>query len=75
MKIVMYGASICPDCVGVKAQLEKRSDIEFDYREITKNTTLLKEFLSYRDHEKIFASVIESGKIGIPFFILEDRKL
>ena len=37
-----------------------------------KNTSVLKEFLAFRDHEEMFVNVIEAGKIGIPFFILED---
>lgn len=72
MKIVMYGTGICPDCVEAKEQLNKATDIELDYRDITETTAKLKEFLFYRDHEAMFASVIEKGNIGIPFFILED---
>jgi glutaredoxin-related protein len=72
MKVIMYGTEICPDCVGAKKQLEKCSDIELDYRNITKSTRILKEFLSYRDHDEIFTSIVKDGKIGIPFFILED---
>jgi glutaredoxin-related protein len=72
MKIVMYGTGICPDCVEAKEQLENCTDIELEYRDITKTTATLKEFLSYRDHEEMFTSVIEGGKIGIPFFIIED---
>jgi glutaredoxin-related protein len=72
MKIVMYGAEICPDCVNAKEVMQKDSDIELDYRSITESTTTLKEFLAYRDHEELFQSVKENGKIGIPFFILED---
>lgn len=73
MKITMYGASICPDCVEAKASLEKCVDIELDYKNITESTKILKEFLSYRDHEELFESIIREGKIGIPFFILEDK--
>jgi glutaredoxin-related protein len=72
MKIVMYGTEICPDCVDAKEQLNNCTDIELDYRDITKTTAILKEFLSYRDHEELFASVKEGGKIGIPFFVSED---
>jgi glutaredoxin-related protein len=72
MKIIMYGTEICPDCVEAKEQLINNTDIELDYRNITKTTTTLKEFLSYRDHEAMFTSVVEEGRIGIPFFILED---
>jgi len=72
MKVIMYGSGICSDCVEAKAKLAAYSDIELDYRNITETTTTLKEFLSYRDHEPMFAPIIEVGKIGIPFFILED---
>ena len=73
MKVIMYGAEICPDCVAAKAKLETAANIELDFRDITKSTTTLKEFLSYRDHNKMFAPVIKAGGIGIPFFILEDN--
>ena len=74
MKVIMYGAEICPDCVAAKAKLAAASAImELDFRDITKSTTTLREFLSYRDHDKMFAPVIQTGRIGIPFFILENN--
>jgi len=73
-KITMYGAAICPDCVLAKTRLEAASDaIELDYRDITGSTKTLKEFLALRDHDELFAPVVEAGRIGIPLFILEDR--
>ena len=72
MRVIMYGAQICPDCVEAKVILAADTTIELDYRDITANTKTLKEFLLYRDHDTIFAPIIEEGKIGIPFFILED---
>ena len=72
MKVILYGADICPGCVAAKARLSDLSGIELEFRNITSSTALLKEFLHYRDHDDIFASVIETGRIGIPFFILED---
>lgn len=72
MKVIMYGAGICPDCVEAKEILEKSSDMELDYRDITRDTKTLKEFLSYRDHDSLFEPVIREGRIGIPFFRLED---
>lgn len=72
MKIIMYGAEICPDCVEAKAILAASAGIEIDYRDITESTKALKEFLSHRDHDELFAPVIKAGNIGIPFFILED---
>lgn len=74
MKITMYGAAICPDCVAAKAILEKREDIEVDYKNITESTKTLKEFLAYRDNDELFTKVISEGRIGIPFFILDDGK-
>ena len=73
MKLIMYGADICPDCVDAKARLTAHETIEVDFRDITESTKILKEFLSYRDHEELFAPVIKAGGIGIPFFILEDN--
>lgn len=72
MRIIMYGTEICPDCVQAKDLLKDRKNIELDYRNITENTRTLKEFLAYRDHEDMFHTVKDEGRIGIPFFILED---
>ncbi|WP_139902821.1 glutaredoxin [Clostridium thermarum] len=74
MKITMYGAAICPDCVEAKAILEKREDIQLEYKNITESTRTLKEFLAYRDNDELFKEVISEGRIGIPFFILEDGR-
>lgn len=68
MKITMYGTAICPDCVEAKVILEKHKDIELDYKNITGSTKILKEFLSYRDNDKMFTNVVKEGKIGIQFF-------
>lgn len=72
MKITMYGAPICGDCVVAKEELLKKPEVTLDYRNITESTKTLKEFLSYRDKEEMFAPIREQGKIGIPFFLLED---
>lgn len=68
----MYGSEICSDCVIAKKQIKENSQIELDYRNITENISILKEFLAYRDHEEMFADIIKAGKVGIPLFILED---
>ena len=72
MKVIVYGGDICPHCVAAKARLSALPDIELDFRDITKSTATLREFLSYRDHNPIFAPVLEAGRIGIPLFVLED---
>lgn len=72
MKIIMYGAEICPDCVKAKKSLATLNDIELEYKNITSDTATLKEFLAYRDNDSVFQEVKESGRIGIPFFVLEN---
>lgn len=74
MKIIMYGAQICPECVEAKAVLEASAAIELEYIDITSSTKALKEFLFHRDQDELFAPVIKEGKIGIPFFLLEDGR-
>ena len=72
MKIIMYGAPICGDCVIAKERLSTKEDIVLEYRNIVESTSVLKEFLAYRDKEAIFDEVKANGKIGIPFFLIED---
>lgn len=74
MTVIMYGADICPDCVEAKEVLINHVDIELEYRNIIESVATLKEFLAYRDHDELFAPIKEAGKIGIPFFILEDGR-
>lgn len=72
MKVTMYGTEICSDCVKAKKGLSTLNDIELEYKNITGDTATLKEFLAYRDNDSIFQEVKRSGRIGIPFFILEN---
>lgn len=72
MKLTMYGAEICSDCVRAKKSLSALDNIELDYKNIIGDTATLKEFLAYRDNDSIFKEVKQSGRIGIPFFILEN---
>lgn len=71
-KITMFGAPICGDCVVAKEALLKSGQVELDYRNITESTKNLKEFLQYRDTDPMFDFIRSQGRIGIPFFILED---
>ena len=72
MKITMYGAPICGDCVTRKEQLANIENLELDYHDITASTANMREFLKYRDQESLFDDIKREGRIGIPFFILED---
>lgn len=72
MKVILYGTEICPDCVKAKKGLTTLPDIELEYKNITGDTATLKEFLAYRDNDSSFQVVKNSGRIGIPFFVLEN---
>lgn len=72
MKITMYGAEICPNCVKSKKSLSTLKHIELEYKNIIGDTATLKEFLAHRDNDPIFQEIKDSGRIGIPFFILEN---
>ena len=61
--LIIYGTDQCPDCVDCKTDLDK-AEIPYEYRNISENLLYLKEFLSFRDRESIFAPVKENGKIG-----------
>lgn len=67
--IVVFGSPLCPDCVKLKEQLEN-AGIRFMYADITSNLGFLKKFLAYRDTHEMFKEIRESGKIGIPFIVI-----
>ena len=67
MKVIMYGAEICPDCIEAKEMLKECESVQLEYRSITENIHT-KEFLHYRDNESIFEDVKKNGKVGILLF-------
>lgn len=67
----VYGAQICIDCRNYKA-IQKKRGFDAEYIEITEDTGKLKEFLSIRDHDPLYAPLREKGGIGIPLFVNED---
>lgn len=69
MKI--YGSKLCPDCQKLLSVLGE-TDMVFEFLDITENLMNLKMFLKYRDNVTLFERFRESGKIGIPFLILDD---
>lgn len=72
MNVIMYGMNLCPDCTEAINVLNDHLDINIDYREFTKATAHIKEFLKYRDTNPMFNKVKNAGNIGIPFFVMED---
>lgn len=72
--VIIYGTMQCPDCVQLIKQLDEQQ-ISYDYRDISENLLYLKEFLSLRDREAVFAPVKEEGRIGVPCIIHEDGRV
>ena len=75
--ITFYGSKICIDCRNTLAILKARKlESQFQFVDITENTTNMKAFLTLRDQEDVFAAVREGENgqsfIGIPAFVRED---
>ena len=71
MKVTIYGMHKCINCRETMELFDSK-EISYDFIEITDSTTTMKEFLKYRDNEKLFGEVKKENKIGIPFFVFED---
>lgn len=69
--VKIYGSVMCPDCVECREMLDK-AGISYEYLDFGDNLRNLKEFLSIRDREPVFAEIRAEGKIGIPCIVLED---
>ena len=69
--VIIYGSKLCPDCVACLSDL-KAQGVEFEYRDFSDSLLFLKEFLSIRDSDPLFADVKASGKIGIPCLVYPD---
>lgn len=72
--LIIYGTDQCPDCVKCKADLDK-AGVAYEYRNISENLLYLKEFLSYRDQNAVFAPVKEAGRIGIPCIVDQENNV
>lgn len=75
--IILYGSTICIDCRNTLAVLKSRGiEDQFNWVDITANTTNLKAFLTLRDRKPEFATVRagadDTSFIGIPAFVKED---
>ena len=71
MKVIMYGTHLCKDTLYAIYKLEdKRADLEF--RNISASLTEMKAFLKIRDEKALFDGPKKEGKIGVPYFELEN---
>ena len=63
-KKVVFGSSMCPDCIVMKKALDER-EVKYLYLDITENLANLKKFLKFRE-DPAFDFAKENGSIGIP---------
>ena len=71
MKVIMYGSHLCKDTLYAIYKLEDMgADLEF--RNISASLTEMKAFLKIRDEGTLFDGPKEEGKIGVPYFELEN---
>lgn len=71
MKVIMYGSHLCKDTLYAIYKLEDMgADLEF--RNISASLTEMKAFLKIRDGGTLFDGPKEEGKIGVPYFELEN---
>lgn len=70
----IYGSMLCPDCVKCREDLD-RAGVAYEYLDFSEHLLNLKEFLTLRDSEDIFAQIKENGRIGIPCIVSENGKV
>ena len=71
-KKVVFGSSMCPDCIVMKEALDERG-VKYLYLDITENLANLKKFLKFRENSA-FDFAKEKGSIGIPAMVINDRE-
>lgn len=69
-KKVVFGSSMCPDCIVMKEVLDERG-VKYLYLDITENLANLKKFLKFRENSA-FDFAKEKGSIGIPAMVIND---
>ena len=69
-KKVVFGSSMCPDCIVMKKSLDERG-VKYLYLDITENLANLKKFLKFRENPA-FDFAKENGSIGIPAMVVND---
>ena len=70
----IYGSMQCPDCVKCREDLDK-AGVSYEYLDFSESLRSLKEFLTLRDTDPVFAPIRAEGKIGIPCIVREDGSL
>ncbi len=71
MKLTMIGSHLCQDTLYAMIKLKEKGAV-IDFQNISAFFPALKLFLQKRENDPVFEPVKQEGKIGLPFFILED---
>ncbi len=71
MKVTVYGTDLCSETMKALVELEA-ANADFEFKNFTKELSVLKEFLHERDSNEMFDQAKKEMRIGIPFFVLED---
>lgn len=69
-KKVVFGSKLCPGCVFMKNELDKRN-VRYLYLDITEDLANLKKFLKFRE-DPAFDFAKNNGSIGIPAMVIND---
>lgn len=71
MKLTMIGSHLCQDTLYAMIKLKEKGAV-IDFQNISAFFPALKLFLQKRENDPVFEPIKQEGKIGLPFFILED---
>lgn len=71
MKLSVVGSHLCPDTLFALHKL-KEYQLDFDFMDISASFPALHHYLELRDSAAVYRQVKESGRIGIPLFIVDD---
>ncbi|WP_147612779.1 glutaredoxin domain-containing protein [Treponema pectinovorum] len=72
--IKIYGSKMCPDCRACEFNF-KNYGIEYEYLDVTESLKNLKQFLIYRDSDKVFDRLKAIHDIGLPACVGDDGKI
>lgn len=72
--MLVFGMNVCPDCIKAK-EILSREQIVYMYKEITESTGAMKQFLKLRDTREEFKEIRKSGSIGVPCFLMDDKRI
>ena len=70
----VYGSMLCKDCVECREAFDK-AGISYRSLDFSDELIYLKEFLSLRDQQDVFAAVRAEGRIGIPCIVDDEGNL